>query len=152
MTSCELPLIDADRRLAEQRQRHARYRRSIASEAEHAGYADNPWDPIRGDEQRLLLDDPHGDYERRLRDFADALLDANEGSARRLLEGYVAYVEADMIGRALQLLDQDRLQTALGDAYPRPDLRVKTGSTRRLVDAFHAMAFAELLAGSNDPA
>jgi hypothetical protein len=152
MTSLGTPLTAADHRLAEQRQRHGRYRRCIASEPERAGYADNPWDPIRADDERLLLDDTHGDYERHLRDFADALLGENENYARSLIEQYVAYVEADTLGRALSLLDHYRLRSALQEASPRPNLRVKSAATSRLVDAMHAIAYAEMLTRSSDHA
>lgn len=132
----------ADRRLSEQRQRHAYYRRYVG---EGTGTTDL-WTPTQQGGEPIAIDDPHHDHERALRD-ADELLDEDHGAARSALDSYVAKAQADDLAKAFLADQHPRLAKVLRDRRPGPALLSQQAEVDlRLVDAMHAIYYADVIA------
>jgi hypothetical protein len=143
-------ITEADRLLAEQRQRHASYLRYIDREPaimkdRSRTSAENPWDRTWVDELPTAPEDPGAEMERKLRSMADEYLGDDD---RVLLEQFVGWVAAS---------DAYQLMKGMGDSVGRynvdqalfkfvaadpPDLR-----TQSILVAVDLMRLAEKLAG-----
>lgn len=139
-----------DERLAEQRVRHAWYRRYVIREPQIEGFRDNFWEPSGVGSEDLNLEDSHHDGEIRLRDFADELFEANDGACRSAVEQIVAELTTRDLERKLLGTQHPRLAKRLrSDGVAVRDIRHDSDIGEDLRDAMHALYYADLLKEAN---
>lgn len=110
----------------------------------------DPWTPTQQGGDPPAIDDPHCDHERALRDLVDELLDEDDSAARSVLSSLVARAQLDELDRAFLVVQHPRLSKMLRDRLPDPSsLRQETEVDQRVVDAMHAIYYADLIAGTS---